>query len=273
MNSTDLTITRVAEELGVHYMTAYRYVRTGLLPGAKSGNTWVVSRDSLRDFVSKPPAQPGRGHRQLGRQVEPIINALVRGDERGAWRIAKALQSAGCGIEELCTELFAPAMAKIGADWAAGERTIADEHRASVVLPLLLGRLRSTPLPSGRKRGVIIVGCPPEEDHGIPAAIFSLLLERQRFDVDNLGGNTPPSTFAEAAQCVEKPIAVVFSVTVNAGLKNLSECVAAVRSVQPTTQLLAGGPAVAGTDQAKLGLDAVIPSFAAGLDAVISIVD
>ena len=111
MNSNELSLNEVAEKLGVHYMTVYRYVRTGLLPAAKSGGTWRVIADDLENFASRPPNSVGRGHRQLDRQIEPLIAALTRGDERGAWKIAQSARAAGCEVEELCTDLLVPAMA------------------------------------------------------------------------------------------------------------------------------------------------------------------
>ena len=85
MNSNELSLNEVAEKLGVHYMTVYRYVRTGLLPAAKSGGTWRVIADDLENFASRPSNSVGRGHRQLDRHIEPLIASLTRGDERGAW--------------------------------------------------------------------------------------------------------------------------------------------------------------------------------------------
>ena len=35
-----LTLHEAAEELGVHYMSAYRYVRLGLLDATKRGGVW-----------------------------------------------------------------------------------------------------------------------------------------------------------------------------------------------------------------------------------------
>ena len=67
MNSNELSLNEVAEKLGVHYMTVYRYVRTGLLPAAKSGGTWRVLADDLENFASRPSNSVGRGHRQLDR--------------------------------------------------------------------------------------------------------------------------------------------------------------------------------------------------------------
>lgn len=273
MTPDDLTLNEAAEKLGVHYMTAYRYVRTGLLPGVKDGGTWLVTAEDLAQFSNRPVATPGRGHRDTDRQVEPLVAALTRGDERGAWKVIQSLQMAGCGVEELCTKLLVPAMAKIGSDWAIGNRSIADEHRATAIIPILLGRLRSAPLPAGRKRGLVVVGCPPNEDHGIPASMFSLLLERRRFEVDNLGSNTPPETFAEVAQTADNPVAIVFSVTIPENLGNLSKCLSAVRAVRPEIPLLAAGFATVHTTAEDLGVDSVITSFEEGLEIVASLVD
>ena len=273
MDSSEMSLNEAAEKLGVHYMTAYRYVRTGLLPAAKSGGTWRVIADDLEKFVNRPSTSSGRGHRQLDRHIEPLVTALTRGDERGAWKIAESVRAAGCEVEELCTDLLVPAMAKIGESWASGTLSIADEHRASAIVPILLGRLLASPLPPGRKRGLVVVGCPPAEEHGLPALLFSLLLVGRRFDVENLGHNTPAHIFAESAQAADKLIAVVFSVTFADGLENLQPCVDAVRSVRPDTPLLAGGLAVDKATPGDFGLDGVLESLHGGLNLVASLVD
>jgi len=42
-----MTLQEAAERLGVHYMTAYRYVRTGKLPAEKVGVHWMVDRTDV----------------------------------------------------------------------------------------------------------------------------------------------------------------------------------------------------------------------------------
>jgi len=54
MELTELNIKQVAAELGVHYMTAYRYVRTGRLAARKVGTGWVVRAADLERFVHEP---------------------------------------------------------------------------------------------------------------------------------------------------------------------------------------------------------------------------
>lgn len=45
-----LTLQEAADELGVHYMTAYRYVRLGLMDADKIGGTWEVMPDAVAAF-------------------------------------------------------------------------------------------------------------------------------------------------------------------------------------------------------------------------------
>ena len=48
-----------AEQLGVHYMTAYRYVRNGTLPAHKSGGEWQVDPADLATLKAHRPTAPG----------------------------------------------------------------------------------------------------------------------------------------------------------------------------------------------------------------------
>src|SRR6478736_4594242 len=49
-----LNLKEVAAALGVHYMTAYRYVRTGRLDAEKVGTAWVVRPEALGRFTDGP---------------------------------------------------------------------------------------------------------------------------------------------------------------------------------------------------------------------------
>ena len=73
MPKKPLTLLQAADKLGVHYMTVYRYVRTGKLPATRVGGAWQVDPDDLaRLKPARPPllAQPGRpshGHQSPAR--------------------------------------------------------------------------------------------------------------------------------------------------------------------------------------------------------------
>ena len=56
---------------------------------------------------------------------------------------------------------------QVGANWAAGSLSIAEEHRASAICERLLA-IRSQQ-PPGRPRGTAVAATPPGERHGLPA--------------------------------------------------------------------------------------------------------
>ena len=61
--NADLNLKQVAAELGVHYMTAYRYVRTGRLVARRVGTGWIVATEDLQEFIDQPlRLLPGGNH-------------------------------------------------------------------------------------------------------------------------------------------------------------------------------------------------------------------
>src|SRR4029077_16129609 len=83
---------------------------------------------------------------------------------------------------------------------AAGELTIADEHRATAIALRLVGRLGPRFARRGRKRGTVVVGAPAGEQHALPSAILADLLRGVGFEVLDMGANTPAASFAETAK-------------------------------------------------------------------------
>jgi excisionase family DNA binding protein len=67
---TAISLREAAERLGVHYMTAYSYVRTGRLPAARDGVEWRV----LRATVSEAEAADSIGG---VRQQRSVFNQII----------------------------------------------------------------------------------------------------------------------------------------------------------------------------------------------------
>jgi MerR family transcriptional regulator, light-induced transcriptional regulator len=109
-----------AESLGVHYMTAYRYVRLGMLPAHKEGASWRVNRDDLEAFRHRGEAagdSPGdsEGTGPRGARWESRLESrLLAGDERGAWGVIEAALASGMEPPAIYLDLVAPAMRSIG---------------------------------------------------------------------------------------------------------------------------------------------------------------
>src|SRR5918998_6915039 len=91
-----LTLQEAAGRLGVHYMTAYRYVRLGLLPATKAGAAWrVVAADVDRLVAGDGPVAKGRGRQDPAPWAERLQRRPVSGGEGGAWGGVEAAAAPG----------------------------------------------------------------------------------------------------------------------------------------------------------------------------------
>lgn len=248
-----LSLDEAADRLGVHYMTAYRYVRTGRLPAEKVGATWRVRPEDLERFRSpEPAAASGRRRADYGRRLE---DRLICGDEAGAWTVVQAALTAGIDPDELYLEVLGPAMASIGDAWAAGRVSVAQEHQASVVAQRLVGRLGPLFARRGRKRGTVVLGAPPGDHHGLPSALLADLLRGDGFAVIDLGADTPEWSFVETAGAADRLVAVGLSVTTEGNEDSVRRTVDMLRG-RVAVPIVVGGGAVRSAEQAlRLGAD------------------
>ena len=200
-----LTLTEAADQLGVHYMTAYRYVRTGRLPAVKAGGGWLVNKSAIDEFASAPPKTKSEGNVDWSARLG---DRLLAGDETGAWNVIEASMMSGLEPSEVYLDALAPALAAIGSAWAAGELSIADEHRATAVTNRLIGRLGPRFHRPGQTRGTIVLGAVAGDHHAVTTAIASDLLRGNGFTVFDLGANAPVESFLDTASSADRLIAV-----------------------------------------------------------------
>jgi excisionase family DNA binding protein len=246
---SSLTLHEVAAELGVHYMTVYRYVRLGYLSAHKDGGTWLVERQALDDFK-----QPSAGARSGGGATawdERLVLRLLAADQPGSWKLIEAAQASGKGLRELYLELVIPAMRAVGERWAAGEVTVAEEHAASQVMVRILSRLSAQISRRGVSKGTLVVGTPHTELHVLPLMMAADLFRIEGFEVLDLGCNLPSSSFAEIATRQQRLVAVGVSATLPDQVDAIRETVAALRAAVDVPIFL-GGSAIDGPEHAKL---------------------
>ena len=242
-----------AEILGVHYMTVYRYVRTGRLGAVHDGHSWRVRTTDLDTVrVGRGTDQP-RGTARTASAAH-LLDRLVVGDEAGAWRVIEDALASGAGPADVHLSFLAPAMREVGRRWKRGELDIADEHLASATTRRLIARLGPRFARPGRKRGTVLVGAVAGERHEIPVAIVADQLRGAGFHVIELGGDTPAGSFVDAAQR-ERPLCVLISITTAGHEDAVADTVAQLRE-RTETIVLVGGAAVKDERAArKLGSD------------------
>ena len=207
-----ITLQEAADRLGVHYMTAYRYVRTGRLLARREGVQWMVDPAELAKMRS--PERMTRGHGTVRAEgPAKLVARMVAGDEAGAWGVVEAALASGVEAADVYLDLLVPALEVVGEGWATGELTVADEHRATAIAFRLVGRLGPRFARRGRKRGTVVVGAPAGEQHGLPSAILADLLRGVGFEVLDMGANTPATSFAETAKDANRLVAIAIAIT------------------------------------------------------------
>jgi excisionase family DNA binding protein len=250
------TLPEVAEKLGVHYMTAYRYVRTGRLPARRVAGTWQIDPADLEAMK-----RSARGTRQ--KRVTGVVPArshlearLMASDESGAWDVLEGALGSGMEPEGVLLDIIAPTMRSIGTLWELGELTVADEHRASAVATRLISRLGARFGRRGHKRGTVILAAPPGELHSVPVALAANLLRWRGFAVVELGADTPADALALTVSRETDLVAVAIACTTRSSALSARKSIAAVRLTSPKIPILLGGAAIAHEAQARrLGAD------------------
>jgi excisionase family DNA binding protein len=251
-----LTLPEVAEKLGVHYMTAYRYVRTGRLPARRVAGTWQIDSADLENM-----RRSTRGTRQ--RRATGVMPArahlearLIASDESGAWDVLEAALGSGMEPDDVLLEIVAPTLRTIGTLWEQGQFTVADEHRASAVATRLISRLGARFGRRGHKRGTVILAAPPGELHSVPVALAANLLRWQGFAVVELGADTPAEALAQTAATETDLVAVGIACTTRSSAQAARKAIAALRLSAPEVPVLLGGAAITDETQARrLGAD------------------
>ena len=247
----DLSLHEVAERLGVHYMTAYRYVRLGILPARREGRSWRILTTDLDAYLARDESTTGRGEADWG---DRFLNRILAADETGAWGVLEAAFSSGLDVSEAYPELLAPAMQRIGELWAAGEVDVATEHAASKVAARVVARLGPRMARRGVRRGTVVVGSTATEMHSLPLAMVADMFRAAQFEAVDLGVYLPPESFASYVAGTDDVVAVGIGVTTPGQEDEIAATLAALRRVTTVPVILGGG----GVDEAtaiSLGAD------------------
>jgi excisionase family DNA binding protein len=262
-----LSLKECAERLGVHYMTAYKYVRHGKLRATKVGGEWRVSEADLQVMLSGAAIPTPRGETDWAGRLE---DRLVAGDEAGAWAIVEAALASGVTPTEMHVDVLAAALRSIGEGWDRGVVTIAEEHRATAVATKIVGRMSNRFTRRGRRRGRIVMGTPPGERHGLSIAVVADLLRGDGWEVLDLGPDMPIDEFVAAVEKAAPVTAIAIGVT-NPGVVEVARDLVTSLRASTTAPILVGGAAVNETTASHIGADAWASDGRTAVEAVAAV--
>ncbi|HEY0934707.1 MAG TPA: B12-binding domain-containing protein [Trebonia sp.] len=237
-----MRLSDAAAALGVHYQTAYGWVRAGTLPARKLPGGYEVSETDVRDLLARRKAGTGPPAeirvRDWEGQAARLYAALLAGDEAQI-RQDFGQPSGGVPVTELCDLVIGPALHRIGAQWADGELSIATEHRATAICErLIAARFRQ---PQGRPRGVAVTAAPAGERHGLPALMAAACLRDDHWQVHHLAVDLPVAEIIGFAADTGTSLIVLSSVTPG-GARAAAREARQIREQLPHVRVLAGRP-------------------------------
>jgi MerR family transcriptional regulator, light-induced transcriptional regulator len=231
-----------ADALGVHYQTAYGWVRQGMLPARKTPRGYEVSEGDVRDLMARREAGVGPPQeirvRDWAAQADRLYAALAAGDETSA-RQDFARVAVGTSLAGLCDQVIAPALGRIGTAWAAGELSIAEEHRATAICErLIAARVHQ---PQGRPRGIAVTTTPPDERHALPSMMAAACLREDHWHVHHLAADLPTAELIGLAGDTGAGLVVLSSATAGA-VRTAGRQAREIRERLPQVRVLTGRP-------------------------------
>jgi len=231
-----------AEMLGVHYQTAYAWVRQGVLPARKTGRGYDVSEGDVSALAARRASgtapRPHIRVRDWAAQADRLHAAIMSGDETMARHVFARL-ARGVPLTDLCERIIAPALQRIGDDWASGVVSIGAEHRASAICERLIAA--RTHQPQGRPRGIAVVTTSPGERHGLPALMATACLREDRWLVHHLAADLPVAEVTGLVKEAGASLVVLSSATTDAVQRAVEEADEIIRS-EAGLRVLAGRP-------------------------------
>lgn len=143
----------------------------------------------------------------LDEMKEKWIAACMAFDEPSAENLL-AQAFARYPLETVCLEILRKGLSEIGNLWYTGGSTVQQEHFASALAIRRLDALLAA-APVSTRKGRVLIGCPPGEDHIFSPLMLTLFLRHRGYDVIYLGANVPLSKLGKTVNSTQPTLVVL----------------------------------------------------------------
>ncbi len=193
--------------------------------------------------------------------LEPVYDAVLRGDARGATAATQAALAAGVSAEEILNKACIPAMTEVGRLFEIGEKFVPEMlisaramSAATAILKPLLAEAGVTQV------GSIVIGTVAGDLHDIGKNLVSMMLEGAGFKVIDLGTDVAPAKFVEAVKA-NGPELVGMSALLTTTTKSIINTIEALKEagVRDQVKVMVGGAPITQEFANKVGADGFAP--------------
>lgn len=173
--------------------------------------------------------------------------------------VVDRLRTEGATAEDMVERIILPTLVAVGGPWERHEIGVGQEHLATSVCERIIHHL-FPPVVSGLDgtKRVLLLNSPGNR-HSLGPRILANILEKRRFYVDFLGGDTPAEEALEFAR-ITHPRAVGISLSIDDQVPATRALIGRIREVLPRTKFLVGGAAL-DLDPVRCGADAAPRGF------------
>ena len=189
---------------------------------------------------------------------QPLFDAILNGDSKGASQLTKDALASGADPEDLVSDSMIPAMDEVGRRFDAEEFFVPELIIAGRAMKAALEVARPfLSQENSRSLGRVVIGTVSGDLHDIGKNLVASLLEGAGFEVIDLGANVPPERFVA---CVKESGAriVALSALLTTTMPAMKTTIDALRSggVRDQVKVLVGGAPVTENFAAQIGADA-----------------
>ncbi len=171
------------------------------------------------------------------------LDALRAGDRRRALSVVDDARATGLGLPTLYLEVFQPALREIGRLWQENEITVAEEHLATAITQLAMGRLYADfCMTTSRNGRTLLAACAATEKHEVGLRMICDLLELEGWDATYLGASVPEDSLV-AMVLRDRPDALALSASLAPHLPQLRSLIQALRAAtgEAAPYIMVGG--------------------------------
>ncbi len=173
----------------------------------------------------------------ISRWQVAFIDCLLTGKEDRTSVLVNAMLESRVSLEAIYTNVFQPALNKIGRLYLTGEIDEAQEHLASEITERMMSRVSQFYSPVHRSHYRAVLGCVADNWHALGLRMISDSLKTSGWETLFLGANVPTKSFSKMAETM-RPHLVVISCSMEEQLEELETLVYSLRKLQDVDESL-----------------------------------
>lgn len=223
-------------------LEALNQALTELLPDGPATTARQPVQAALRHIAEQPAEPPSCIDlaAPLADLARAYLDAQLAGDRQKASGMILDAVDGGTSVKDIYLQVFEPVQYEIGRLWQLNRINVAQEHFCTAVTQLVMSQLYPY-IFSAAKNGRCLVATSAAGDlHEIGMRMVADFFEMDGWDTFYLGANTPADSVVEAIGQRRAEVLAV-SATMGFNVGQVTDLIAAVRSVHPQVKILTGG--------------------------------